>query len=29
VQIETDADYDELPPGTEFIDPDGVTRRKP
>lgn len=29
VQIESDADYDELPSGAEFIDPDGVKRRKP
>ncbi len=27
--IEDDAAYDALPPGTEFVDPDGVRRRKP
>lgn len=27
--IRTDADYDALPSGTEFIAPDGTTRRKP
>lgn len=29
VQITGDADYEALPSGTEFIDPDGVRRRKP
>lgn len=29
VQIQSDQDYDALPPGTEFIGPDGVKRRKP
>lgn len=29
VQIKGDADYDALPSGTEFIDPDGQPRRKP
>lgn len=29
VQVKTDADYDRLPSGTLFIDPDGVQRRKP
>lgn len=28
-RITSDADYDKLAPGTEFIDPDGVRRRKP
>jgi hypothetical protein len=28
-QIKTDADYDNLPSGTEFIDPTGKRRRKP
>lgn len=29
VQITNDADYDDLPSGTEFIAPDGTVRRKP
>lgn len=29
VQIKTDADYDKLPSGTEFVGPDGQKRRKP
>jgi hypothetical protein len=29
VQIKTDADYDKLPSGSEFIGPDGKRRRKP
>lgn len=28
-QISTDEEYDALPSGTEFLDPDGVLRRKP
>lgn len=29
VQVKTDADYDSLPSGTLFVDPNGVQRRKP
>jgi hypothetical protein len=29
VQVTSDADYDALPSGTEFVGPDGKTRRKP
>lgn len=29
VKIKTDADYNSLKPGTTFVGPDGVTRRKP
>lgn len=29
MKITSDADYDKLPSGTEFVGPDGVTRRKP
>ena len=29
VQIKSDKDYNALPSGTEFVDPDGNTRRKP
>lgn len=28
-RISSDAEYDALPPGSEFIGPDGMTRRKP
>lgn len=29
IAITTDAEYDALPPGTVFVGPDGITRRKP
>lgn len=29
VQVQSDADYDALPSGAEFVGPDGVRRRKP
>ena len=29
IQIKSDADYDALPSGTLFVDPEGTTRRKP
>lgn len=28
-QVKSDADYEALPPGTEFLDPEGQLRRKP
>jgi hypothetical protein len=29
IRVNTDAEYDLLPSGSEFVGPDGVRRRKP